>query len=62
MLEARVKQLQKQAREDFRYNESLKARLLPFPRKEVVKKETFEKEATEKEAVKKEDNDDEEDQ
>jgi hypothetical protein len=33
MLEARVKQLENQAREDFRYNESLKARLVPFLRK-----------------------------
>jgi hypothetical protein len=34
MLEARVKQLKNQAREDFKYNESLKARLVPFLRKE----------------------------
>jgi hypothetical protein len=39
MLEARVKQLQKQAREDFRYNKSLKARLVPFLRKEAGEKE-----------------------
>jgi hypothetical protein len=52
MLEAMVKQLKKQAREDFRYNESLKARLVPFLKKEAV----------EKEAVEKEDDDDEEDQ
>jgi hypothetical protein len=51
MLEARVKQLENQACEDFRYNESLKARLVPFMRKEVVEKE-----------VAKEDDDDEEDQ
>jgi hypothetical protein len=77
MLEARVKQLEKQAREDFRYNESLMARLLPFvwkeavekeaDKKEAAEKETTEKEAAEKEvakkeAAKKEDNDDKEDQ
>jgi hypothetical protein len=39
MLEARVKQLQNQARKDFRYNESLKARLVPFLRKEAAEKE-----------------------
>jgi hypothetical protein len=57
MLEARVKQLQNQARRDFRYNESLKVRLVPFLRKEVAEKEVAEKEATEKE-----DDNDEEDQ
>jgi hypothetical protein len=45
MLEARVKQLEKQAREDFRYNETLLARFAPFLRKEAAK------EATEKEAA-----------
>jgi hypothetical protein len=35
----RVKQLENQAREDFRYNESLKESLVPFLRKEVVEKE-----------------------
>jgi hypothetical protein len=65
MLEARVKQLENQACEDFRYNESLKARLVLFLRKEAAEKEAAEKEATEKdaaemEAVEKED--DEEDQ
>jgi hypothetical protein len=39
MLEVRVKQLENQAREDFRYNESLKARLLPFLTKEAAEKE-----------------------
>jgi hypothetical protein len=39
VLEVRVKQLENQAREDFRYNESLKARLVPFLRKEAVEKE-----------------------
>jgi hypothetical protein len=53
MLEARVKQLKKQAREDFRYNESLMARLVPFLRKEAAKKEVAKKEATEKEAAEK---------
>jgi hypothetical protein len=48
MLEARVKKLEKQAREDFRYIESLLARLVPFLRKDVVKKEAAKKEATEK--------------
>jgi hypothetical protein len=57
MLEVRVKQLQKQARRDFRYNESLNAMLVPFLRKEAV-----EKEVDEKEVVEKEDDDDEEDQ
>jgi hypothetical protein len=49
--------LQNQARRDFRYNESSKARLILFLRKEAVKKEAVEKEAT-----KKENDDDEEDQ
>jgi hypothetical protein len=39
MLEARVKQLKNQACENFRYNESLKARLVPFLRKEAAEKE-----------------------
>jgi hypothetical protein len=47
MLEARVKQLEKQAREDFRYSESLLARLAPFLRKEAAEKEAVEKEAAE---------------
>jgi hypothetical protein len=47
MLEARVKQMENQAHVDFRYSESLKARLVPFLRKEAAEKE---------------DNDDEEDQ
>jgi hypothetical protein len=51
MLEAKVKQLEKQAREDFRYNESLLARLAPFLRKETAKKEEAEKEEAEKEVV-----------
>jgi hypothetical protein len=50
MLEMMAKQLEKQAREDFRYNETLLARLVPFLRKEVAKKEVTEK-ATEKEAA-----------
>jgi hypothetical protein len=54
MLEARVKQLEKQAHEDFRYNESLLARLTPFLRKEAVEKEVTKKEAAEKEVVEKE--------
>jgi hypothetical protein len=41
--------LEKQAREDFRHNESLMARLVPFLRKEAVKKEAVKKEAPEKE-------------
>jgi hypothetical protein len=36
--------LEKQAREDFRYNESLLARLVPFLRKEAAEKEAAEKE------------------
>jgi hypothetical protein len=36
MLEARVKELQNQARQDFRYNETLLARLAPFLRKEAA--------------------------
>jgi hypothetical protein len=39
MLEARVKQLKNQAHEDFRYNKSLKARFVPFLRKEAAEKE-----------------------
>jgi hypothetical protein len=57
MLEAAVKQLQNQAHRDFRYNESFKAGLFPFLRKEAGKKEVAEKEADEKE-----EDDDEEDQ
>jgi hypothetical protein len=45
MLEVRVRQLGKQAHEDFRYNKSLLARLAPFLRKEATKKEAAEKEA-----------------
>jgi hypothetical protein len=51
MLEARVKQLEKQAREDFRYSESLLARLVPFLRKEATEKEAAKKEAAEKETT-----------
>jgi hypothetical protein len=39
MLEQRVKQLENQAREDFTYNECLKARLVPLLGKEVAEKE-----------------------
>jgi hypothetical protein len=39
MLEARVKQLQNQARRDFKYNESLNVRLVPFLVKEAAEKE-----------------------
>jgi hypothetical protein len=46
-LEARVKQLEKQARKEFRYNKTLLARLVPFLRKEAAEKETAEKEAAE---------------
>jgi hypothetical protein len=51
MLEAWVKQLEKQAREDFRYSKTLLARLAPFLRKETVEKEVAKKEAAEKEAA-----------
>jgi hypothetical protein len=51
MLEARVTELQYQARRDSSYNESLNARLVPFLRKEAAEKEAA-----------KEDDDDEEDQ
>jgi hypothetical protein len=54
MLEARVKQLDKQVREDFRYNKSLVARLVLFMRKEAAEKEAVKKEATEKETTEKE--------
>jgi hypothetical protein len=47
MLEARVKQLEKQACEEFRYSETFLARLVPFMRKEAAKKDTTEKEAAE---------------
>jgi hypothetical protein len=46
MLEARVKELQNQARRDFRYSKTLLARLAIFLRKGAVKKEAAEKEAT----------------
>jgi hypothetical protein len=62
MLEVRVEQLLKQVHEDFRYNESLLVRLVPFMKKEADEKEAAEKEADEKEATEKEDDDDEEDQ
>jgi hypothetical protein len=54
MLEARVQELEKQAREDFRYSKSLIARLIPFLRKEVVEKEAAKKEISEKEVAEKE--------
>jgi hypothetical protein len=54
MLEARVKQLEKQAHEDFRYSETLLARLATFLRKEVAEKEVAKKEVAEKEAAEKE--------
>jgi hypothetical protein len=44
MLEARVKQLEKQAHEDFRYNETLLARHALFLRKEAAEKKAVEKE------------------
>jgi hypothetical protein len=50
MLEARVKQLEKQAREEFRYSETFLARLVPFMRKEAAEKEAAKKDTTEKEA------------
>jgi hypothetical protein len=50
MLQARVKQLEKQTHEEFRYSETLLARLVPFLRKEVDKKEAAEK-AAEKEVA-----------
>jgi hypothetical protein len=62
MLEARVNQLQNQARRDFSYNEFLNARLVAFLRKEVTEKGAPEKEVAEKEAAEKENDDDEEDQ
>jgi hypothetical protein len=52
MLEARVKQLGKQAHEDFRYNKTLLARLAPFLSKEATEKEVAKKEAVEKTAEK----------
>jgi hypothetical protein len=51
MLEARVKQLEKQACEDFRYSEILLARLAPFLRKEAAKKDATKKGVAEKEAA-----------
>jgi hypothetical protein len=50
MLEATVKQLEKQAYEDFKYSESLLALLAPFLRKEEAEKEAVEKEVSEKAA------------
>jgi hypothetical protein len=61
MLEARVKQLENQPREDFRYNKSLKARLVPFLRKKAVEKEVAENSVAEKDAAEKEDDNDGED-
>jgi hypothetical protein len=54
MLEARVKQLEKEASEDFRYSKTLLGRLAPFLRKEAVEKKAAKKEAAEKEAAEKE--------
>jgi hypothetical protein len=42
MLEVRVKQLEKQARDDFRYNQTLLARFVALPRKEAADKEVIE--------------------
>jgi hypothetical protein len=39
MLEARVKKLRKQAHQDFRYNKSLMAWLIPLLRKETAENE-----------------------
>jgi hypothetical protein len=50
MLEVRVKQLEKQAHEEFRYSETLLARLVPFLRKDAAK-DAAKKEAVEKEAA-----------
>jgi hypothetical protein len=52
MLEARIKQLEKQTREEFRYSKTLLARLVPFLRKEVAEKEAVKKEVAEKAAEK----------
>jgi hypothetical protein len=52
MLELRVKQLGKQAHEDFRYSKSLITWLVPFLRKETAEKEAAKKLAAEKEAAK----------
>jgi hypothetical protein len=54
MLKARVSQVEKQAREDFRYSESLLARLVPFMRKEAAEKEVDVKDVAKKEAAEKE--------
>jgi hypothetical protein len=51
MLEARVKQLEKEASEDFRYSKTLLGRLAPFLRKEAAEKKAAKKEAAEKEAA-----------
>jgi hypothetical protein len=54
--------LEKQIEKDFRHNEAVMARHIPFLRKEATEKEVA-KEATKKVVVEKEDdNDDEEDQ
>jgi hypothetical protein len=52
MLQARVKQLEKEACEDTRHCESLLARLVPLVRKEVAEKEAA-KETTEEEVTEK---------
>jgi hypothetical protein len=41
-LEARIEELHNQARRDFRYSETLMARLAPFLKKEAVEKEAVE--------------------
>jgi hypothetical protein len=51
MLEAWVKQLEKEASEDFRYSKTLLGRLAPFLRKEAAEKKAAKKEAAEKEAA-----------
>jgi hypothetical protein len=54
MLEVRVKQLEEQARDEFRYSETLLARLVPFLMMEAIEKEAAKKEAAKMEAAKKE--------
>jgi hypothetical protein len=53
MLEARVQELEKQLAKDFKHNEIMMTRLIPFLRNVVAKKEATEK---------KEDDDDEEEE
>jgi hypothetical protein len=59
MLEVRVQELEKHIDVDFKYNESLMARLVPFLRKEAAEKEVGKKEAEIEQVPSEEDDDNE---